>query len=384
MTTAEIDVRRWTLRAALADSWPPLLAWIAALAGLWLSAYFSGHPPWHGGTWAHWDSSYYESIAAHGYDVHRCSPGETDTAATWCGNAAWFPGYPLLLAGLHVLGLPILGTGIVVSWVFSAAALVLLWHSFLRDLPAFAAGAGLLFAAWVPGQVYDYAVFPLSMLFFFTVAFLDLLRRCRWAAAGLIGAAAVLTYPVGVTLAIVAAIWITLTLRTGRIRATALAAGPSPLAFVAIVVVQRIQTGRWTAFFDVQSQYGHGFHNPMGVTGNALLVVVRTRSFDFAWPLITSLQTVLVAVVLLAVFLHVAARRRTAGRVDLLLVLWAAVTWALPLTQANVSVWRSQAALAPIGVLVGRLPRPAAITLIVAAAAVAVPVALLFFAGRLV
>ena len=49
--------------------------------------------------------------------------GMVSEGSTWCGNAAWFPGYPLLLAGLHVFGLPILGTGIAVSWIFSAAAL---------------------------------------------------------------------------------------------------------------------------------------------------------------------------------------------------------------------------------------------------------------------
>jgi hypothetical protein len=360
-----------------------LIAWGAAAIGLCLTAHFSGHSPWHAGTWAHWDSAHYESIAAGGYDVHPCSPGE-EGGSGWCGNAAWFPAYPWILGGLHAAGLPLVGAGVVVSWLFALAALVVLWRLFLGGLRPAAAGVGLAFAAWAPGQVYDYAVFPLSMLFFFSVVALALLQRGRWLAGGIAAGAATLTYPVGLTVAIAGGIWLVITRGSDRKLAFAEATIPSALALAVIGAVQRIQTGRWTAFFDVQRHYGHGFHNPLGVTWNAVLVVVRTRSLDLSWPLVTSLQTVLVALVIGAVVLHLAWRRHPIGRSELLLLVWAIVTWTLPLTQANVSIWRSQAALAPLAVLVARLPRVVALPLVTALVAISVPMALLFFEGRLV
>jgi len=366
----------------LTESWPPLLAWAGALGSLWLVAALWGHDPWASGTWAHWDSAHYESIARGGYDVHRCVPGETDNGGKWCGNAAWFPGYPALIAALHVFGLPIQGTAVALSWLFAAAALVLLWHTFLRGAPKAVAAGGLLYAAWAPGQIYDYTVFPLSMLFFFTVAYLHFLRRGRWPAAGLAGAAAVLTYPIGVTLAVVGIAWIALTVPRGRLRAVALSASPSPAAFLGILAAQRVQTGRWTAFFDVERQYGHGFHDPFGTIWNALLVLERSDA-----PLYHgnagALQTLVVCAVLAAVLLH-AAFGRSLTRLDLLFVIWAVVTWVLPLTQANVSIWRSQAALAPLAVLVARLPRPLLVLAVAAVVAVSVPAARLFFEGRLI
>jgi hypothetical protein len=371
------------LHAVVMASWPPLVAWAAAIVGLGLTAYFSGHPPWHSGSWAHWDSGHYESIATGGYEVHRCAPGEANGSG-WCGNAAWFPAYPWLLGGLHELGLPLVGTGVVVSWLFTLAALVVLWRTFLRELRPAAVAAGLAFAAWAPGQVYDFAVFPLSMLFFFTVAALGLLYRGRWVAAGLATGAATLTYPVGITVAVAAAVWLTLTLHSGRPRALAAITVPTVIALAVIGIVQRLQTGRWTAFFDVQRQYGHGLHDPFGVSSNAVLVLARTRSLRLYWPIETSLQTVIVALVIGVVLLHLALRRRTIGPSELLLAVWAVATWALPLTQANVSVWRSQAALAPLAVLVARLPRPVALSIVAALVAISVPMALLFFDGTLI
>jgi len=385
MATEGIAARRRDsrLRAVLLVFWPPVVAWVAALAGLWLIAYLSGHPPWQPDTWARWDSTHYESIATGGYEVHRCVPGEA-SGSGWCGNAAWFPGYPWLVGGLHRLGLPLVGTGVVVSWLFAAAALIVLWRMFLRGLPPVAAGVGLAFAAWTPGQVYDYAVFPLSTLLFFTVAALGLLHRGRWVTAGLAAGAATLSYPVGVSVAIAAAVWLVATLRSGRLGALAAATVPSVLALAVIGIVQRTETGRWTAFFDVQRHYGHGFHNPFGVTWNAVLVVARTRSLGLHWPLVTSLQTVIVTLVIGVVLLHLVVRPRTIGRPELLLALWVLVAWALPLTQANVSVWRSQATLAPLAILVARLPRSVALSVVAALIAVSVPMAVLFFQGKLI
>ena len=361
--------------AAHALAWP-FAAWVAALAGLVATAAATGHGPFDAGTWAHWDSAHYLAIARHGYsDFHPCEGGH------WCGDAAWFPGYPLLMAALHGVGLPLAGAAVALSWAFTFAAIVVLWVTFLRELPRVAALGGLAFAAWTPGQVFDYALFPLSMLFFFTALTLRFLVHARPLAAGLAAAAAVLSHPVGITLALVGTIWLAAVSSRDRLRAIGLFAVPSLLAFFLILAVQRAQTGRWSAFFDVQSRYGHGIHDPFGVASNAILLLARTPSFltrENAPPL----QMVLVCAVLLAVVAQTALRRR-GSQVDLLLVVWALVTWAFPLTQANVSYWRSEAALAPLAILVARLPRAVLVPAVAAFVVVSVPLAWLFFDNRL-
>jgi hypothetical protein len=282
------------------------------------------------------------------------------------------------------LGIPLAGAAVAVSWTFALGALVLLWDTFLRGLSRPRAVAGLLFAAWTPGQVYHYAVFPLSMLFFFTVAYLRFLSRRRWLLAGLAAAAAVFCYPLGITLAATGTLWIVLCgPRNGRLRAIATSGAPSLLAFGVVLALQRAQTGHWTAFFQVQRSYGHGIHDPLGVTWNAVLLLRRAPVL-FVRQNAPSAQILFAAVVLAAVVVWYALGRRRRTQVDLLLVLWALVTWAFPLALANVSHWRSEAALAPLGVLVARLAPPVRIPVVVFAVFISVPIALLFFANRLI
>src|SRR5207245_6911601 len=96
------------------------------------------------------------------------------------------------------------------------------------------------------------------------VAFLHFLRRGRRLAAGLAGACAALTYPLGVTLAVAGAAWILLAVRRHRARTIAASCVPSALAFLAVLAVQRAQPGRWTASFDVECTHEHGRHTPTG------------------------------------------------------------------------------------------------------------------------
>ena len=278
--------------------------------------------------------------------------------------------------------MPYLVAGVTVAWAFGAAALLLLWHTFLRDLPTPAAVGGLLFAGFAPGLVYDYAVYPLSLLLVCSLAFLHFMRGRRWVAAGLAGAGAALAYPLGAWLALVAFVWVALTLRRERIRALAAACAPPVLAFLGVLALERAQTGRWTAYFDVERTYDHGLHNPLGAITNAITLWSRTQSL--AAENIKALQTLFVTALLLAVLVHALLRRRQLTQLDLLLCIWALVTWAVPLTQGNISTQRNQAALAPIAVLVARLPRPLLAVAIALTAGLSVALARVYFNGSLV
>ena len=353
----------------------PCLAFAAALSALCVAAAIDGESPFSTATWSHWDAAHYRAIAAHGYDLHRCRPGESTANARWCGNTAWFPGYPLLVAAVHVAGVPIKVAAIAVAWACALVAFLVLWAGFLRETPI----VGVAYAAVAPGIVYLFAAFPLSLFVALTAAFLALLRRNRWLPAAAAAFAAALTYPIGVmTLPLVGGVY---ALTAHRRRAAALLVAAPLAAFGLIVVAQRWQTGSWTAFFDVQAHYGHGIHNPLGVTWNALLLVTRAAGHRYQADAIGAWQSVFVAAVLVAVLARLAWHR---SRTELLLAGWALTAWALPLTQANVSVWRSEAALVPMAPLVARLPAPLAWTIVAIAAVLAVALAVLYFRGALI
>src|SRR4051794_12786564 len=67
-------------------------------------------------SWVRWDSLTYIEIAQHGYNLHQCGRNESlFYGQTWCGNAAWFPGYPLLLRVAGWFGIPVPEAGALLS-----------------------------------------------------------------------------------------------------------------------------------------------------------------------------------------------------------------------------------------------------------------------------
>lgn len=353
------------------------------MASVTLAAVLFGYDPFDSATWSRWDSIHYQEIASNGYDLVSCPAGYAPGA--WCGDAGWFPAYSWLVGGLHLLGLPLRGTAVSLSWLFAGATLWLLWDTFLQRRRTAATLIVLAYAAFVPGQIYDYALFPLSMLSFFTVASLWLLHRGRWAAAGAAGAVAALAYPLGVLLAPVSAVWILtcsgVALRE-RLRRTAWASGLTLAGFGVLLVDQQLETGHWDAYFLVQEKYGHHLQNPIAYTRFAVSPLWHGSPLDLAD--VPALQTALVTIVLVSTVVYVIARRQSLDRVYVLLALWAVATWAVPLSQNNVSIPRSQAALLPLALLVGRLPRPLAIAIVLAAVAIAIGMEKLFLQGVLV
>lgn len=348
-----------------------LAVWLAAVVALAALAAAFGYDPFHSATWARYDSTHYEDIARNGYELVRCPPGIWKPGA-WCGDAGWFPGYAWLVAPLHAAGLPLRGSAVAVSWLFAAATLVLLARTFLRGRGDRIALAALVYAAWAPGQIYDYAVFPLSVLAFFTVAWLWLLGRGRFVAAGFAGAAAVLAYPLGVLLIPVSAVWM-LVRRRAWVTAALCAAGLATL-----FVDQQVETGHWNAYQLVQRNYGHHLVNPVATLRDQLKPLATSSELTHLGP---ALQTLLMTCVMVAVLVAVARRRE---RWELLVVFWAIVTWVVPLGANYLSLQRSQAALLPVAVLFRRLPLPLVVAFALAAVAVGVLMEKLFLEGKIV
>lgn len=359
-------------RAAVVALLPPLVAWAGALALLCGAAVATGHDPLHASTWARFDSLAYEEIARHGYEVHRCTTGEP--ARTWCGDAAWFPAYPMLMAAAAAAGVPLVAAGVVVSWLAAAGTLVLVWRWFLRCRRA----APLVCAAFAPGLVYLYAVFPLSLLTLSGTVFLRNLDRRRWLAGGA-GAVAALAYPLGMALVPIVAIVSAVQRRRDRslVAQAAVLGGPALVGGFLLVLEQWLQTGRWTAYADVAGSYG-GLQDPVTSITDLVRVLLHTSN-AFAYALVPIWQFLLVTV-LLAASVVAACRRRAAA----VIVAWCIAVWFVPLLQTQQSVWRSEAGLVLLAPLLALLPRRVIWIAAAALIVVAYGVAHEFFAGTLI
>jgi len=359
------------------EGWlPPLGAWIAGAALLFAAAVATGHDPLASSSWARWDSGYYEGIARHGYELHRCRPGEgVNARAQWCGNTAWFPGYPLLIAAVSAVGVPVVPGAVAISWAAGAATLILLWRWFLPRRVA-----PLACAAFAPGLVYLYAVFPLSLLTLAGVVFLRYLERDP-RIAGLAGGVAALAYPLGVAIVPGIALlrWWQRRDRGWAFRRVLAVGGPAVAAGAGIVVVQRLQTGRWTAYYDVANNYG-GVHNPATTISDWVTVLWQSKN-AFGYSLAPIWQFLLVTVLLVAAIAAALVRGR---RTDPGLVVWCLGVWFVPLLQSQQSLWRSEAALLPLVALLALLPRRALWICAAALLVVAFGVAHEFFAGSLI
>jgi hypothetical protein len=295
------------------------------------------------------------------------------------------PLYPLTMVPLMAIGIQSTG-GTAIAWLFALATLVALWRTFLSNRPLALAAGALAYAAFAPGQIFFYSVYPLSMLTFFTVLHLWFLHRERWVAAGLAGAGAAMTYPTGVLLVAVSALWLAIERNAGvleRLRRIALTSGLTLVGALAVVLVQLIQTGAWDAYFKVQAKYGHVLQEPLkrnweevrSAFDSSLLTIYQAPAVQTAF--VTLVMTACLGV------LGWEFLRRGLTRLDALMGIWAVAFWAFPLAQGNVALYRSQATLLPLAVL-ARLPGPAVYLMAGAAAWLTIPMTTLFLLTKLV
>lgn len=158
--------------------------WVAA--GLAL-AWFPGHGSAFGtGLWLRADSNWYTSIAQHGYGA---DPDHMP---------AFFPLYPLVIAGLgRALGSYSLA-GLIVSLVCCAVAFELLWQLALPRLGAAGAARSVLYLALFPMAVFLGAVYSESLFLALCLAAFVLAERDHWVWASMAAGGATLTRSVGV------------------------------------------------------------------------------------------------------------------------------------------------------------------------------------------
>jgi hypothetical protein len=380
----------WLLLVGL----PPLLGFAlahavdyAAAAHIGLASGFFGP-----GRWIHWDSHHYLALATRHYTLRHCHK-PTIPPHSYCGNAGWLPLYPQLIHLFGKLDVPKPWAGKTLAEACALGTLALAW---LLIGPSWSAPSllALALAAVFPGQVYFFAVFPVSLTAFLSLAFLVLLARRRYVLAGLAGAAAAWAYPTGFLLAGVAVVYTAIADR-GRSFADWLervlpSAGIAALGIMALLFAYQVWTHAWNAYFLVQAKYGNGFHDPAAIFLASLTGGTPARyaiqGLNEAYKYLPAMaQTVLVA----ALVLTLAAASLTCWRTSLTSTDWVVfcytvLVWLLPLTQSiAVSRFRSEALLIPAVALVRRLPVVAQILLVAAATWIAFGMAVLFFQAKL-
>jgi hypothetical protein len=354
----------------------PLTVWALSIGALLLACVAAGRSPWAASTWTGGDSGFYLQIAQGGYSYFECPPHH-------CGNAGWMPAYGWLIGLFHLAGLPLVATAVALSWFFHAALLVLLWLTFLDRRLTPITLVVLVYAAIGPGFPYQVSVFPLSMFVFFVVLHLWFLWRERWWGAGAAAFVAVLSYPPGVAIPITAAVWILLqrvSLRE-RVRRIAIVSGLAVAGLVAFAVDQQLETGHWDAYLLVQEKYHHGLQSPILLFRQSLHVLVHHPPFTLGTSVAT--ETVLFTIVLVCALVAVALRRPL-DRVDLMVAIWVVITWLVTEGESHTQVYRIEAALLPLAILVRRLPLALAAVLTVLVLVSSVQLAQVFFENGLV
>ena len=176
-----------------------------------------GPPPVHGASTAHtlsilsyWDGVWYRTVAEHGYLL---IPGRQS-------DPAFFPLFPIVLRGLHGLGLSFLTTGILIANVAFVVGIVAFYELSRRLLPLDVAKTSAMLAALFPMSFVFSMTYPESLVLAALAFALVFALDGRWTLSALAGAAAALGRPEAMFFALpLAAIAI------GRSRASGRAAG---------------------------------------------------------------------------------------------------------------------------------------------------------------
>lgn len=242
-----------------------------------------------------WDGHWFLLAARTGYPS-AIPAGHGPNAQSTLG---FFPGFPLVIRGVAaVSGLGYEVSALVAVWVLGLAASVLVWkllHSYEGVLEADIGTAFVFFspAAFVLGMVYSEA------LLIATVAgCLLALKRQQWLIAGLCGAVASLTDPLGVATFIPCAIAAVGAIRFGRNWRAILAPLLAPAGAVLFFCYLWVHTGTPLAYYIAQRRGWQGGTLGTGLTGP--FVYIFQHGFMGTDNIVKAFSTLGVAILLAA------------------------------------------------------------------------------------
>jgi hypothetical protein len=208
-----------------------VLVLAAAAVDHWLH-WPKGPPPVHGASTAHtlsilnyWDGVWYRTIADQGYLL---IPGRQS-------DPAFFPLFPIVLRGLHELGLSFLSTGILVANGAFVVGVLAFYELGRRVVPLDVARTSAMLAALFPMSFVFSMTYPESLVLAALAFALLFALNGRWTLSAVAGAAAALGRPEAMFFALpLAAIAIDCARTSGRKAAgRAMGAAFAPVASIA-------------------------------------------------------------------------------------------------------------------------------------------------------
>jgi hypothetical protein len=360
---------------------PPFLAAFLMFAAYAVAVRASGSTLFAIDTWFKWDSGHYFDIAHKGYELMDCAGIPPHHPGQWCGNTAWFPGYPYLVRGVHLLtSIDTKLVAVIVSQFFAVVSLTLIWNLFLsrRNFPL------LLLCAFAPGTYYFLLIFPMSMTMCFMLVTLWAQRQQDYLLAFLAGTVAGFTYPSGMWLAGGLAAGLLFEHWRGRrprLRAWLPVAGPI-VGFCLVLLEHQLVLGVWNAFFLNEEKYQLGINNPVTALYQRLAYVWALKP---GWP--AAFQSLIAAVIVVTAGVSAARAvwRRTEEPGDVAVAVQGLTYWVLPLALGGgLSVFRSESLLVPAVTGLQRIARLAVVVLLLAAITIWIMMATEFARGSLV
>lgn len=336
---------------------------IFVLTALFLSRLFTAicclmcsHHLFYYGDFSKWDAGLYIEIAQRGYTLISCAElvGKSNPEQ-WCGNSGWMPFYPYLIKMVSFTGLDIRLSGFLISLFFQSATLYLIADFFLAETKQLKKLLILVCCTLFFGGIYYQAVFPVSMFLFFMMIHLYFLIRDKLFKACLFGAAAAFTYPSALWIAIVTPLFLFLynfkKINKNVITQIFFCCFSICLGFGLMMLIQKMQTGRWNAFFLVQDKYGHGINIPTKYIRKNFETLLELKHFQFKnW---IDIQTNCVLFYFIFCLILVFAKRKyffseTNKPLSLFLLLYLLVFYLFPLSMGHsLSLYRAESLLMP-------------------------------------
>ena len=153
-----------------------------------------------------WDGQLYLSIERDGYEVYPCPQNPTNI----CGNAGWFPMYPIVARLLTLTGVEHRIAMLAVSWLSLWLALLVLYRLVKRRYDDRVAAISLICLLMFPGSFYFLTAFPYALYLLLAVTAMYLLDSEQYIWLAVPCAALTVTYPSGGVIAL-PILWVLIT-----------------------------------------------------------------------------------------------------------------------------------------------------------------------------
>jgi hypothetical protein len=197
-----------------------------------------------------WDSSWYLYIAGHGYPSHPVDMTRwliQSASGLWA--VAFFPGFPLLIALLGILGIPLIMAGVAISLAGGFIATLGIYRLGAICLgPGPGERAALLFC-FFPGAVVFSWVYTEGLSLALALACLYFLLRRRWLLAGTLAAlAGAVHVDIGVAVVLACAVAAGQAVWRRHERRALLAPAVAPVGVLSYLLYLKVWTGSWQSW----------------------------------------------------------------------------------------------------------------------------------------